>query len=502
MTQENSPKTISRRKMMLGVGGVAATGLGAWWSGRSFFSSDVASAEAAVSLRPLMIPPLIEGKNFHLNLNATSRQFFNGSKTPTYGYNGQTFWGPTLRWKKGDVVKLNVTNHLSETTTAHWHGIHLPATADGGPHQPIAPGATWSPSFKVMNDAATYWYHPHMHQSTQKQLTMGAGGFIIIDDDSAASKKLPRNYGIDDIPLVFGSRRFKTNNAFNLSKDITYGDYLLANGVINATHTVPAQLIRFRILNAEVERYYNIGFDNNRPFYVVATDGGLLNKPARVTRLRMAPGERYEIVVDLSHESVGSSLEMKAYNQGMPFGAGGSESDMSGPFGSLLNNTTFTMLNLTVSTPTAGAITSVPATLAANVLWKDSDATRRRVVKITDNGPGTPFTFDGKAYSMMAINQRVVLNTVEAWTIKNGHTFGHSFHIHDVQFALVSRSTGPIPEYEKGWKDTFAILPDEVVTFVAKFADYTNSTYPYMYHCHMSNHEDGGLMGQFLVVKN
>lgn len=501
MTPKNHSEAISRRKIILGLGGAAATGVGAWWAGRTAFASSGASAEAAVVRQPLAIPPLLEGTTFQLDLHSSSREYFSGPKTPTYGYNGQTFWGPTLRWKKGDLVQLNVTNHLSETTTTHWHGIHLPPTADGGPHQPIAPGATWSPSFKVMNNAATYWYHPHMHETTQKQLTMGAGGFIIIDDDSVAAKKLPRTYGIDDIPLVFTSRRFLSTNAFDVSKDVAYGDYVLANGVINASHTVPAQLVRFRILNAEVERYYNIGLDNNRPFYVIATDGGLVSKPVRVTRLRMAPGERYEIVVDLSHAAIGTSLEIKAYNQGMPFGAGGSEPASTGAFGSLLNNTTFTMLHLTVGAPTAQAITRVPTSLAANLLWKLSHATRRRTVKITDNGPGTPFTFDGNSYDMMTINQRVSLNAVEAWTIKNDHIFGHSFHIHDVQFALISRSTGPIAEYEKGWKDTFAILPDEAVTFVAKFSEYADPTHPYMYHCHMSNHEDGGLMGQFLVVK-
>ena len=114
-------------------------------------------------------------------------------------------------------------------------------------------------------------------------------------------------------------------------------------------------------------------------------------------------------------------------------------------------------------------------------------------------GPGTPFTFDNQAYNMDRIDQHVTLNAVESWTVTNNRTFGHAFHIHDIQFAIVSRSGGAIPAYERGWKDTFFIRPNESVTFVAKFDDFASDTHPFMYHCHMADHEDGGLMGQFLV---
>ena len=136
-----------------------------------------------------------------------------------------------------------------------------------------------------------------------------------------------------------------------------------------------------------------------------------------------------------------------------------------------------------------------------NSLWTAADATNERTIAITDTGPGTPFTFDDQSYSMDHVAQTVVLDTVEAWNIENGRIFGHSFHIHDVQFAIVERSSGPVPDYEKGWKDTFYIQIDESVSFVAKFDDYASSEHPFMYHCHMANHEDEGLMGQFLVVE-
>lgn len=456
-------------------------------------------AVTAVDYNPLWIPPTLSGTTFNLTLSRTTKQILPGAATATYGYNGNDFWGPTLIMNKGDRVQMNVTNHLLEDTTTHWHGFHIPAETDGGPHQMIPAGTTWSPAFEVKNNAATYWYHPHLHEKTQEQLNYGAGGLIIIKDPVEAALPLPRNYGVDDIPLVLTSRTFLTTNAIVTNK--IYGDNMLTNGTLNASVSLPAQFVRFRILNAEIERAYNLGFSDNRTFYVITTDGGLVNAPVPVTRLIMLPGERYEILLNLTADAVGSSIDMQSFNGGFALGFPGGEPAQTGPFGSLLNNKTFNVLRINVvSKTTTGAITTLPATLANNTYWTASDASKNRTVAITDKGPGTPFTFDNAGYNMATINQTVALDTVEKWTITNGPTFGHSFHIHDIQFKIVSRSSGPIPAYEQGWKDTIYVQRNESVTFVTKFDDFASSTNPFMYHCHMSNHEDEGLMGQFLVT--
>ncbi len=449
------------------------------------------------SYNPLWIPPALTGPKFELTLAQTSKQFVPGAATATYGYNGSEFWGPTLILNKGDMVQINVTNGLTESTTTHWHGIHLPAEMDGSPHQVIAPDATWSPSFEVKNNAATYWYHPHLHEKTMEQLNLGAGGFIIIRDQAEAALALPRTYGVDDIPLMLTSRTFLDTN--QISVNTIYGDYPLANGTLNAAANLPAQFVRLRILNGEIERAYNLGFSDERTFYVIATDGGLVNTPVPVTRLLMSPGERYEILLDLSKNSVGSSIDLKAFNSGQAFGFPGGENAQSGGFGSLINNKNFNLLHINVIQPTAGAVTVLPAALANNTYWTANDVTNKRSLAITDTGPGTPFTFDNAGFAMDTINQTVTLNAIEQWSITNGKIFDHSFHIHDVQFNIISRSSGPVPEYEKGWKDTFYIRINETVVFLARFDDYASAEHPYMYHCHMANHEDGGLMGQFLV---
>jgi bilirubin oxidase len=459
-----------------------------------------ASAAQATSVSTaLWIPPKLSGKTFNLKLSKGTKQIAAGALTNTYGYNGTGFWGPTLFLKKGDDVTLNVTNNLTESTTTHWHGMHLPAEMDGGPMQEIAVGKTWSPHFKVMNNAATFWYHPHMHKTTQKQLALGAGGFIFVQDSIESALALPRTYGVDDIPLALGSRTLSSAN--QIGTTTIYGDTMLTNGVANAEVSLPAQYVRLRLLNIESERAYNLGFSDGRKFYVIATDGGLVNNPIPVKRLLMVPGERYEVLVDLSNDKVGASLYLRAYNSSLTFGYGGSEPATTGDFGSLLNHIDFNVLKINVAKPTAKGISTLPTVLTKNVFPTKSQVTKSRPIAITDNGPGTPFTFDGKSYSMDYINQHVKLGATEAWTITNDRVFGHSFHIHDVQFKIISRSSGAIPAHENGWKDTFSIQPSEKVTFLAKFEDFASSEWAFMYHCHMANHEDGGLMGQFLVEK-
>ena len=465
---------------------------------KSTQSGDTSSSgSTSTTYNELFIPPVITGTNFNLTLDKSTKQFKTGASTATYGYNGNNFWGPTLVMNQGDNVKINVTNNLSDATTVHWHGFHIPAIMDGGPHQIIDAGGKWSPSFVIKNNAGTYWYHPHLHMKTYEQLGMGAGGLIIIKDPIEAALSLPRTYGTDDIPLVLTSRRFNADNSISISG--AYGDYQLSNGVMNAQVTLPKQYVRFRILNAEIERGYNLGFSDNRNFYIIGNDGGLLNAPVSVTRVKMMPGERIEILVNLGNDAVGGSLDLKAYNSGQQFGFPGGEPATSGDFGSLLNNKDFSVLHINVGPTSTSPITSVPAKMANHVYWTQADVTNSRTITITGGQGGSAFTFDNNTYGFSSINQTVSLNAVEKWTIVNNNVFGHSFHVHDVQFKIVARSSGAVGEHESGWKDTVFVPLGETVTVIAKFDDFSDPVNPFMYHCHFSNHEDGGMMGQFLV---
>ena len=145
-----------------------------------------------------------------------------------------------------------------------------------------------------------------------------------------------------------------------------------------------------------------------------------------------------------------------------------------------------------------------PATLESNVYFTAADATVSRAIAITNGTPGPggkPFDFDNTSFQLNTINKTVMLDDIEKWTVTNNNVFGHTFHIHDVEFKIVARngSAAGVGSHESGWKDVMYVPRSENVTFVARFNDYADEVHPFMYHCHFSNHEDGGMMGQFVV---
>ena len=227
------------------------------------------------------------------------------------GYNGR-FLGPTIRVNKGDNVVINVTNQLDEVTTVHWHGMHVPPEMDGTPHQTIEPGETWQARYPILNEASTMWYHPHPHGRTAQQVYRGLAGLFIIDDENSESLDLPHDYGVDDIPLIIQERLFNDDGTthYGLNKGAYYGDTILVNGTHNPFVEVPAKQIRLRFLNGSNARVYHFGFADNRTFHQIATDGGLLEAPLPTTRIRLAAGERAEIIVDVSN---GEEALLKSY---------------------------------------------------------------------------------------------------------------------------------------------------------------------------------------------
>jgi len=413
----------------------------------------------------MTMPEALTGTTFDLNIHESTKQLVSGNQTITGSINNETFWGPTLFINKGDLIHMNVTNNLNESTTVHWHGMHLPSVMDGGPHQIIPAGTLWQPYWTVMNQATTLWYHPHLHQSTQEQMTKGIGGFIIVKDPVESALALPRTYGVDDIVLALTSRSYNTTTNTFVSPPAStrvYGDYMLTNGTPSAQYTLPKQFVRMRILNAEVERGYNIGFSDNRTFYIIGNDGGLLNAPVAVTRVKLLVGERVEIMVNLGNDTVGSSIDLKAYNSGQAFGFPGGEPNTTGDFGSLLNNIDFNLLHINVgsTTTTTTPITAVPTTLLNDTYWTAADATVTRAIAVTNGNPGpasVPFNFDNVTYSLTMTPKVVNLNDIEKWTVTNSNVFGHSFHLHDVEFKIVARngSASAVGTHESGWKDTF-----------------------------------------------
>lgn len=459
---------------------------------------------------PLTIPPVLTGTEFQLNLQKATREFFPGFSTNTMGVNGN-FLGPTLILNRGDVVTMNVANELGEPTTIHWHGMHVSAANDGGPHTVIEPGTTWSPQFMVLDHAATYWYHPHLHMKTAEHVTKGIAGFIIVKDAEEAALNLPRTYGVDDFPIVVQSRAFDANKQFIV--ETAADDVVLVNGVMDPFLEVPAQVVRFRLLNGSTERAYNFGFSGNIQFYQLATDGGLLGAPLPLTRLQLAPGERAEILLDLNGMN-GQSVLLKSYASELPNGTYGAASPSPMPVATIpgyssnpLNGSDFDILRLDVVAPSANPVTAIPPALVPQTPIPESQAqqTRNLTFQPQQMGPAGmangPFVINGVSFDLNVINYEIPLGNTEIWQLTNMSGISHPFHIHDVQFYILDINGAPPPASMQGRKDVVMVPPmGGTVRFITRFEDFADDEVPYMYHCHMLTHEDAGMMGQFTVV--
>ncbi len=460
----------------------------------------------------LFIPDTLVGPNYNLTMHKDSVQFFpSGNRSKTYAYNLYKYLGPTLIFNKGSNVNITVNNQIGDTTTVHWHGIHLPSKWDGGPHTPILPSASWNPQFTVMDNAATYWYHPHMHKKTALQAIKGAAGLIIVRDPIESALVLPRKYGVDDFPLIVQCQQYSSSNqALPLGmQDST----ILVNGArANYGYTVvanmPAQVVRMRILNASGERSFNFGFSGNKQFYQIASDGGLLNTPNLTTRIRLAPGERAEILLNLTGMN-GQTLYLMSHASELPMGVQGGPTmpmpSWATPMDSPLNGVDFNILKINVVPQTTNPVTTIPSTLTTNVPYTIGQANVTRTIRFTADSAMVmdgPFYFNDSTFDMMRVDYQIPINNIEVWKLVNETMVAHPFHIHDVQFFVIDRNGNPPGPEEKGRKDVVLVPPGDSLMFITKFEDFTDSVIPYMYHCHILMHEDDGMMGQFMVRSN
>lgn len=442
---------------------------------------------------PLSIPSTIEGVNFNLTIDESTYQFFDGQATNTIGFNGD-FLGPTLIFNQGDAINISVTNQLNESTTVHWHGMHVSPEDDGGPHTVIDAGAVWTPDFTVLDRATTFWYHPHLHEKTNEHVTKGAAGMIIIRSNAESALSLPRTYGEDDFPLIVQAKSFNGQNQFDLRGE---DSHFMVNGTLSPYLNAPSQMVRLRVLNGSNERVLNLGFDDNRTFYQIGSDGGLLSEPLSMNRVRLASGERAELVVDFSGDNIDDVIRMVTYasefGPGIPGGPGGGAQGFDGQ--------DVEFMEFRVVAATSSPVTSISTQLATHTPWSESEADNERTITMDGGGPGNPFSLDNVIFNMDFVNETVMLDDIEIWTITNNTNIAHPFHIHDIQFYILDKDGAAPPANEQGLKDVVLVEGNQTVRFITKFEDFADAEVPYMYHCHILPHEDGGMMGQFIVIE-
>ncbi|MFY1688289.1 multicopper oxidase family protein [Plantactinospora sp. WMMB782] len=466
---------------------------------------------------PPLLPPAVDAdgrRRFRLTLAPGRTELLPGTSTITWGANGPIL-GPTLRVRRGERVAVDVTNRLPETTSMHWHGMHLPAAMDGGPHQPVAPGRTWQPYWTVEQRAATLWYHPHLHRHTAAHVYRGVAGLFLVDDDESDALPLPRRYGVDDIPLILQDRKLHDDGTLDESGlafggfSVTglLGDRILVNGGYDPYLEVGDELVRFRLLNGANARVFSVGFADDREFSLVATDAGIRDAPLPLRRLMLSPGERAEIVVRFRP---GEAVLLRGFPA--PMGGNALIRRLAG------GADTFDLVRI-VAAPALRPSPALPSRLAAAAPPSASptpppslpaptlSASPTAPPSLPVPSRGEPyrmtmgdFRFDERVMDLTRIDRVVRAGSVETWEIANTGGIPHNFHVHGASFHLLDVDGRPPASQLTGEKDTVYVPPGGRLRLAVRFLAHSDPRTPYMFHCHLLAHEDAGMMGQFITV--
>lgn len=517
------------------------------WS-RSVFAAD----------RPaLPIPDLLtaDASNRMQLIVQAGQSSFAGKTATTWGYNGSLL-GPAVKLNKGQSVTVDIHNQLAEETTLHWHGLEIPGEVDGGPQGIIPAGGKRSVTFTPDQRAATCWFHPHQHGKTGHQVAMGLAGLVLIEDEEIRKLLLPKQWGIDDVPVIIQDKQFSADGQVNYQLDIMtaavgwFGDTLLTNGAIYPQHAAPRGWLRLRLLNGCNARSLNIAASDNRPLYVIASDGGLLAEPVKVTELPMLMGERFEVLVDVSDGKAFDLVTLPVGQMGMAIA----------PFDKPHPVMRVQPLLITASGTLPDTLTSMPALpslegltvrklqlsmdpmldmMGMQMLMKKYGAQAMSGMdhgkmmghmnndnmghgnmkhgnmnhgemgnmQHGDMGNMKHGTFDfhnanrinGQAFDMNKPMFAAAKGQHERWVISGqGDMMLHPFHIHGTQFRILSENGKAPAAHRAGWKDTVRV-EGGVSEVLVKFDHDAPKEHAYMAHCHLLEHEDTGMMLGFTV---
>lgn len=413
---------------------------------------------------------------YHIISETGETQLLPGAKTKTWGYNASLL-GKTIIIKRGKTIHFTYTNKLPVLTTYHLHGLNVPGSVDGGCHTPIYPGQTKTVSFKCNQPAALCWLHAHPCPSTAEQVWHGLATGIVVLDKKAMELPIPKQYGVNDIPVILQDRKFHKNNQWDYLKDYkadgVQGPTPMINGTINPYFDVTTQKVRLRFLDGANRREWRLHFDDDLPMTQIAGDGSFLPHPVHMNKLMLTCAERAEVIVDFSNYKPGD--EVKLYCDKTPI-----------------------------------------LTFRIHAMKPDNSKLPEKLCDIPDPAvtPGTPVhkivmggtdemvDINGKKFNMQRIDSKQTMHRVEYWDITNSnkycHGMLHPYHMHGCQFRVIARSHNdgkPYPN-EYGLKDTIGVDPGETVRIKVWF----DNPGVFMYHCHIIEHEDGGMMAQIKVI--
>jgi blue copper oxidase len=479
-----------RRFLRLAAGGAAliAAGITPALSSCGDSPSDPGGDEDERS--PLPQPATLSAQMASLTAAAAVVGIAGGGSAPVWLFNG-LLPGPTIRARRGDQAHIRLLNQLEQPTIVHWHGVVVPAAADGHPRDVIAPGATYDYVFPVVQRAGTFWYHPHAHHSTAGQIHRGLAGFFLIGDDEEDALGLPS--GSREILLLLQDREGDAAGAFSYAPttDDLRGGMLrevpFGNGVPRPTLSVVGARYRFRVLNASQARVYRLALSGGRALSVIGNDGGLLPAIAEVESAYLGVGERIDLLIDFRDVPVGTRLMLESLPFELP-------SSTAGPFPQGMPMDLLELVRIEGTVPAEPPLPTTLSTVAPLVATAPA-----RTFTFTSTDQEEMHQINGRSFDMNRVDEQIPLGQVERWIFRNDSSLPHPVHLHGTHFQVVARSGGRnvVFPYEAGWKDTVLVMPLETVEALVAFDRYLGI---FPLHCHNLQHEDMGMMLNVEVI--
>jgi FtsP/CotA-like multicopper oxidase with cupredoxin domain len=393
------------------------------------------------------------------------------------GFN-QSFPGPVLKAQKGDAMIVKIKNDLAQPTVIHWHGIQLPASMDGtdSVQKPIEPGEEFEYRF-IVPDAGTFWYHSHFNET--KQVERGIYGALIVYDETDPVFDDEQVLMIDDLKLN-SKNQFKKGNFIQRwmeRHDGRQGNTVLINGKEGPVININAgQIERWRFINSSSARYVRLSL-GGKAFKIIGTDGGLIEHPVAVTDVLMVPGERMDIAAGPFIEGESIAIETLYYNR-----------------------TTFVKsMRQKIATVKVGkekfSNVNLPDSLRKiePLAPQDAEITRKVTFSVSASWRhGVDFLVNGDTHNS---DKAVYVGDLQVWEISNTSLMDHPFHLHGFFFQVIEEN-GKSPAY-RAWKDSYNLKPKSKIK-IAWMPD--NRPGEWMYHCHILEHHEAGMMGHFEVI--
>ncbi|KAA8999287.1 cell division protein FtsP [Affinibrenneria salicis] len=444
------------------------------------------TARASGTQTALPVPPLLEsrrGQPVFLTLLQAHWAFTGERKASVWGINGQ-YLGPTVRVYSGDDVKLIYNNRLSEPVSMTVSGLQVPGSLMGGAGRIVPPGADWSPVMPLRQAAATCWYHANTPNRMAAHVYNGLAGLWLVEDNISKSLPIPSHYGVDDFPLIIQDKRLDSFGVpvYSPPSDGGFlGDTLLVNGAQNPFVEVSRGWVRLRLLNASSARRYSLRLSDRRPMHIIASDQGFLPAPIAVNQLSLSPGERREILIDMSQ---GDEVTLTAGE------SAGIMDRLRGLFepSSILISTQVLTLKPTGLLPLV--TDNLPMRLLADNAIEGS-VSRTREFRLGDRLPG----INGALWDPNRIDVQTQLGRCERWIIHADTP--QSFHIQGATFLVRSVNGGNVPLEDAGWKDT--VWVDGDVELLVYFNQPSTVGLPFLYYSQTLEMADRGSTGQLVV---